>query len=324
MNDTSREEVAERWAWLFPGQGSQKVGMGRRMLERSVAARRVFEEASEAIGVDLVRLCLEGPLERLTATENAQPAIVTVSMACLAELRELGLAPPIVAGHSVGEFSALVAAGCLPLAEAVRAVRKRGQLMASVTTPGCMLAVMGLEQAHVESLCQEAAREGVVVVAIHNSPHQFVLSGAVRALECFKDLALAAGAKECVMLEVSHAFHSPLMAQIHEDWRAEVARLRLRMPRCPVILNTTAKQVRTLVCIRQSLVDQITAPVLWMQCVRNLAGQGVTRVLEVGDSKVVSSLARRTVPSLQALTFLDPSILNQIAPVKDWRTLGES
>ncbi|QSQ15040.1 ACP S-malonyltransferase [Myxococcus landrumensis] len=316
MNDTSRSGAGDRWAWLFPGQGSQKVGMGRRMLERSVAARRVFEEASEAIGVDLARLCLEGPLETLTATENAQPAIVTVSVACLAELQDLGLSPPIVVGHSVGEFSALVAAGCLPLADAVRAVRKRGELMASVTTPGGMVAVMGLEAARVEALCHEAARDAVAVVAIHNSPQQFVLSGDVRALERFKDLALAAGAKDCVMLEVSHAFHSPLMAQIHEDWRAEVARLRLRMPRCPVILNTTAKSVETLVCIRRSLVEQLTAPVLWMQCVKNLASLGVTRVLEVGDSKVVSSLARRTVPTLQTQTFLDPSILNDLTPVK--------
>lgn len=312
MNNTLRDEAAGGWAWIFPGQGSQKVGMGRKMLERSSAARRVFEEASDAIGVDLARLCLEGPAETLTATENAQPAIVTVSAACLAELEERGLAPPVVAGHSVGEFSALVAARCLPLAAAVRAVRKRGQLMASVRAPGGMLAVMGLDGARVAELCREAARDGVVVVAIHNSPQQFVLSGDLGALERFKDVATSAGAKECVMLEVSHAFHSPLMGQIHEEWRAVVASLQLRMPRCPVFLNTTAKTVKTLVCIRQSLLVQITAPILWMQCVQGLVELGVTRVLEVGDSKVVSSLARRTVPTLQTLTFQEPAVLNQL------------
>ncbi|XXF80816.1 ACP S-malonyltransferase [Myxococcaceae bacterium GXIMD 01537] len=313
MNDTLRHEGGAGWAWLFPGQGSQKLGMGRKMLERSVAARRVFEEASDAIGVDIARLCQEGPSDRLTATENAQPAIVTVSVACLAELEGRGLEPPIVAGHSVGEFSALVAARSMPLATAVRAVRKRGQLMASVTAPGGMLAVMGLDGARVADLCAEAARDGVAVVAIHNSPQQFVLSGHLKALERVKEAATSAGAKECVQLEVSHAFHSPLMSQIQEEWGGVVAGLQLRMPRCPVVLNTTAKTVRTLVCIRQSLLAQITAPVLWMQCVRSLVDMSVTRVLEVGDSKVVSSLARRTAPALRAATFQDPDVLSQLA-----------
>ncbi|WP_267145417.1 ACP S-malonyltransferase [Myxococcus guangdongensis] len=306
MNDTA-------WAWLFPGQGSQKVGMGRKMLERSSAARRVFEEASDAIGEDLKRLCLDGPFERLTATENAQPAIVTVSVACLVELEERGLKPSVVVGHSVGEFSALVAAGCMPLATAVRAVRKRGQLMASVTTPGGMLAVMGLDGVRLAELCHDAAREGVVVMAIHNSPKQFVLSGDRSVLERFKDVALSAGATECVMLDVSHAFHSPLMGQVEEVWKSVVAGLQLRMPRYPVLLNTTAKPVKTLVCIRRSLLTQITGPVLWSQCMQALVEQGVTRVLEVGDSKVVSSLARRTAPTLQTLTFLEPTVLGQLA-----------
>jgi [acyl-carrier-protein] S-malonyltransferase len=296
-------------AWIFPGQGSQKVGMGRQWLEHSATARRVFDEASEAAGLDLARLCLEGPSEALTATENAQPAIVACSAAGLELLRERGLEPAAVAGHSVGEFPALVAAGCLPLAAAVRAVRKRGQLMASVTTPGKMLAVMGLDEARVQALRQEAAEHGVIATALYNSPQQFVLSGSQAPLERFQALALAAGAKECVMLTVSHAFHSPLMAQVQDEWREVVARLQLRMPRCPVVLNTTAMPVKTLVCIRRSLVEQLTAPVRWMQCVRTLADMGITRVLEVGDSKVVSALARRTTPSLEAMTMQDPRVL---------------
>nr|AIS92914.1 polyketide synthase [Stigmatella aurantiaca Sg a15] len=300
------------FAWLFPGQGSQKTGMGRKVLEHSAAARRVFDEASDAIGMDLTRMCQEGSSETLTATENAQPAIVTCSVACLAALQERGMAPAAVAGHSVGEFSALVAAGSLPLAAAVRAVRKRGQLMASVTAPGSMLAVMGLEEARVQELCQEAARHGIIAVAIYNSPQQFVLSGGLSALERFKDLAVAAGARECVMLAVSHAFHSPLMAQVMDEWRTVVASLQLRMPQCPVVLNTTAMTVKTLVCIRRSLVDQITSPVLWMQCVRTLVSLGITDVLEVGDSKVVSSLAKRTVPSLRTMTMLDPAALESL------------
>ncbi|SEU30485.1 ACP S-malonyltransferase [Stigmatella erecta] len=296
-------------AWIFPGQGSQKVGMAGPWLKQSSTARRVFDEASEAVGMDLARLCLEGPGETLTATENAQPAIVTCGVAGLALLRERGLEPAAVAGHSVGEFSALVAAGCLPLAPAVRAVRQRGQLMARVTAPGKMLAVMGLDEARVQALRHEAAPHGVIATALHNSPQQFVLSGSLAPLERFQALALAAGAKECVMLQVSHAFHSPLMAEVQEEWRAVVAGLQLRMPRCPTVLNTTARTVKTLVCIRRSLVDQLTAPVLWMQCVRTLADLGITRVLEVSDSKVVSALARRTVPSLQALTLQDPTVL---------------
>nr|APZ78853.1 polyketide synthase [Stigmatella erecta] len=276
--------------------------MGQRVLERSPAARQVFEEASEAVGMNLTKLCLEGPPERLTATENAQPAIVTCSVACLAMLEEQGLQPAAVAGHSVGEFSALVAARVLTLSAAVRAVRKRGELMASVTAPGGMLAVMGLDEARVRELCQTASQGGILAVALHNSPGQFVLSGEHAALERFKQLALSSGARECVLLQVSHAFHSPLMGQILEEWRAVVAGIPLRMPRYPVVLNTTARTVKTLVCIRRSMVDQLIFPVLWMQCVQALVGMGVTRVLEVGDSKVVSSLARRTEPSLQTAT----------------------
>ena len=311
MDVTSRQEAEGRWAWIFPGQGSQKVGMGRKMLERSRAARRVFEEASDTLGMDLARLCLEGPSERLLATENAQPAIVTVSVACLAELEERGLEPSMVAGHSVGEFSALVAAGSLPLAAAVRTVRERGRLMASVTAPGGMLAVMGLDGARVAELLHETTRDDTAVVAIHNSPRQFVLSGHLGALERFKQASLLAGARECVPLDVSHAFHSPLMGQIEEEWRTVVAGLRLRMPRCPVVLNTTAKTVETLVCIRRSLLAQLTSPVLWTQCVQALVELGATRVLEVGDSKVVSALARRTVPSLQTTTFQDPELFSR-------------
>ncbi|MCY1042209.1 ACP S-malonyltransferase [Corallococcus sp. bb12-1] len=294
MNDVS--------AWIFPGQGSQRVGMGQQQLERSRAARRVFEEASEAVGMDLTRLCLEGPLERLTATENAQPAIVTCSVACLAMLEEQGLHPAAVAGHSVGEFSALVAARSLTLAAAVRAVRKRGELMARVTEPGGMLAVMGLDAPRVQELCEAVKRDDVLVVALHNSPGQFVLSGSPAALERFQQRALPAGARECVRLQVSQAFHSPLMGRILEEWRAVVASIPLRMPRYPVVLNTTARTVKTLVCIRRSMVDQLVAPVLWMQCVQSLVGMGITQVLEVGDSKVVSSLARRTEPSLRTST----------------------
>ena len=197
--------------WIFPGQGSQRAGMGQKLLENSHVARGVFDEASEALGMNLTRLCLEGPIETLTATENAQPAIVTCSVACLAMLEAQGLKPAAVAGHSVGEFSALVAAGSLTLTAAVRAVRKRGELMARVTEPGGMLAVMGLDEARVQELCHAVRQDGVLVVALHNSPGQFVLSGSPAALERFKQQALPAGARECVMLQVSQAFHSPLM-----------------------------------------------------------------------------------------------------------------
>jgi [acyl-carrier-protein] S-malonyltransferase len=162
---------------------------------------------------------------------------------------------------------------------------------------------MGLDEARIRELCQAVEQAGLLAVALHNSPGQFVLSGAHAALERFKPLALSAGARECVMLQVSHAFHSPLMGQILEEWRAVVAAIPLRMPRYPVVLNTTARTVKTLVCIRRSMVDQLISPVLWVQCVQALVGMGVSRVLEVGDSKVVSSLARRTEPSLRAETM---------------------
>lgn len=293
-----------RTGWIFPGQGSQRVRMASAMLERSAAARRVFAEASESIGLDLAELCRNGPFDRLTATENAQPAIVTCSVACAAMLTESGRQPGVLVGHSVGEFSALVAAGALPLVSAIRAVRRRGQLMAAVTQAGGMLAVMGLEHARVAALRDIAVDDDdILVVALHNGPSQFVLSGSDRALRRFKELADADGAKECVLLDVSHAFHSPLMGAIVEDWRAVVEGLDLRPPRHPLILNTSARLAIDVGCIRRSLIDQITLPVLWTDCVHTLVRMGVTGLVEVGDSKVVGSLARRIEPSLTVTTL---------------------
>lgn len=292
-----------RTGWIFPGQGSQRVRMASAVLERSAAARRVFAEASESIGLDLEALCRNGPFTSLTATENAQPAIVTCSVACAAMLAESGHQPAVLVGHSVGEFSALVAAGALPLASAIRAVRRRGQLMASVSTAGSMLAVMGLDEARVAVLRDIAAEDGVLAMALHNGPSQFVLSGCHRALKRFKDLADANGAKECVLLDVSHAFHSPLMGAIVDDWRSVVEGLDLDRPRYPVILNTTARTAVDVGCIQRSLIDQVTMPVLWTQCVRALVSMGVTNLIEVGDSKVVGSLARRVEPSLTVTTL---------------------
>lgn len=292
-----------RTGWIFPGQGSQRVRMASAVLERSAAARRVFDEASASIDLDLGELCRNGPFARLTATENAQPAIVACSVACAAMLVEAGHEPAVLVGHSVGEFSALVAAGALPLASAIRAVRRRGQLMASASTAGGMLAVMGLDEARVSALRELAAEDGVLVLALHNGPTQFVLSGCHRALKRFKVLADASGAKECVLLDVSHAFHSPLMGAIVDDWRSVVDGLDLARPRYPMLLNTTARTVVGVDCIRRSLIAQITTPVLWTHCVRALVGMGITDLIEVGDSKVVGALARRIEPSLTVTTL---------------------
>jgi [acyl-carrier-protein] S-malonyltransferase len=288
---------------LFPGQGSQRVGMGRDLAERFPVARRTFEEADARLAMPLSRLCFEGPEETLVQTEHAQPAILTASVAAYRVLQEAtGLRPAAVSGHSLGEWSALVAAGALSLGDAVAGVRERGRLMqrAVPAGEGAMAAVLGLEADVVAALCREAAADEVVVPANFNGAGQVVVAGHAGAVGRLVALAAARGAR-AQRLPVSGPFHSPLMAPAGADLARFVRSLAFRPPEVPVVTTVEARPVRGVEELPDLLVRQLTAPVRWEEAVRRLATLGATVALETGPGRVLSGLARRIVPSLVAI-----------------------
>jgi [acyl-carrier-protein] S-malonyltransferase len=281
---------------LFPGQGSQYVGMGRDLADRYPAARAVFERAEEALGTALSTVMWQGPEEELTATHNAQPAILTHSVAVhtvLADhLEDVGLA----AGHSLGEFSAHVAAGTLTFEDAVRAVRRRGELMFSAgqERPGAMAAVIGLEDEEVEAVCRRAAEAGgACVPANFNSPGQVVISGDGPAVARAMEAAGEAGARRVLPLNVSGAFHSPLMAVAESGLQAHLEGVAFAQPAFPVVSNVEAEPVSDPELARQLLIEQLTSPVRWTASMRTMLGRGVDRFLELGPGRVLAGLMRR-------------------------------
>ena len=288
-------------AYVFPGQGSHYVGMGKDLYDSSPAARAIFQEADAALGFDLSGLCFDGPAEVLTDTVNQQPALLTASVAVLAALRAAGKLtrpPAFVAGHSLGEFSALVAAGALDFAPAVRLVRERGRLMkqAGEETPGAMAAVLSLEDSVVEAVCAEASQQvgGLgVVCANYNAPGQIVVSGEKTALEAASALAKERGARRVIPLAVSMASHSPLMAGAAREFAVAVAAASWRDATVPVVANVTARPIRTVPEIKAELVAQLTSPVRWTDSVEYMAAQGVTEFLEIGPKDVLAGLIRR-------------------------------
>jgi [acyl-carrier-protein] S-malonyltransferase len=279
---------------LFPGQGSQFVGMGRDLVEAFPAARALYDEANEALGFDLSRVMFDGPEDELTATRNAQPALLVHSVAAL-RLIEDRLGPvSFTAGHSLGEFSAHVAAGTLSFSDAVRAVRRRGELMyaSGEERPGTMAAVLGMDDADVEAVCA-SVESGVCVPANFNSPGQIVISGDVAGVEEGMERALEAGAKKAVRLQVSGAFHSPLMQDAADGLEAFLAELPFADPTVPVVSNVTAAPVTSGDEARDLLVRQVTSPVRWAASVRHMVEAGATRFLEVGPGSVLRGLQRR-------------------------------
>lgn len=289
---------------LFPGQGSQFVGMGRDLAEAFPLARQRFEEADEALGFSLSRLCWEGPDDELTLTRNAQPALLVHSVVAW-DLLCAEQEPPVAlaAGHSLGEFSAYVVAGSLSFADAVRTVRRRGELMfaSGQARPGTMMAVLGLDDAAVEQACAAASVEGSVVVpANYNAPGQLVISGDRDAVARAAELLKAAGAKRVLPLNVSGAFHSPLMQVAEAGLREHLAGVELHAPRFPVVSNVTAEPVTDAETARRLLVEQLTSPVRWVASVQRMAGSGASRFLELGPGNVLSGLARRIVKDAPA------------------------
>ena len=281
---------------LFPGQGSQHVGMGRALAEAHPEARRAFEEADDVLGLDLSRIAWEGPEDELVLTKNAQPAILAHSVAVL---RVLGdeLPPALAAaGHSLGEFSAHVAAGTLDFADALRAVRRRGELMfeAGEARPGAMAAILGLDDDEVADICARVPEEtGRCVPANFNSPGQVVVSGDVEGVQRGMELAREAGAKRVIELDVSGAFHSPLMAPAEEGLRRELESRKFRDPSPPVISNVTGEPVEGGEEAQDLLVRQLTSPVRWSASIRRMTEMGVERFAELGPGTVLRGLCRR-------------------------------
>ena len=285
-------------AFLFPGQGSQAAGMGADLYESSPEARAVFDEADDVLGFALTELMFGDDAEALKPTEVTQPALYAHSLAADAALRARGLRPDLAAGHSLGEWSALAAVGAFSFADGLRAVRRRGELMASAgdVRPGAMSAVLGLDAEALEGVCQAAsdAGEGVVVPANYNDPGQIVISGDGPAVERAGPLATEAGARRVVPLPVSGAFHSPLMAFARDGLAETLAGLAISEPQCPVVLNVTAEPTTAPETIRAKLLEQLTAPVRWAQSVTAMQAAGAARFVEVGAGKVLSGLVRRT------------------------------
>lgn len=302
-------------AWLFPGQGAQSVGMGSDIFDRSPAAREVLARADDALGEKLSRLILEGPEAELTLTANAQPAIVTVSLATLAALRERmpNLSPPaFAAGHSLGEYSALVAAGALDLEDAVRLVRARGKAMqeAVAAGAGAMAAVMGLERARVEALCGLAAHAEICSAANFNAPGQIVIAGDAAAVARASALVLAEKGK-VVPLKVSAPFHCALMAPAARLVESKLAGVTLRAPRFPIVANFDASPNSDPARVRALLVRQVDAPVRWEESIRLVRARGVTKALEIGPGKVLAGLCKRIAKDLEVLSVCNAAALDK-------------
>ncbi len=302
-------------AFVVPGQGSQAVGMGKDLHASFPEARAVFDEVDAALGEPLSRLCFEGPEDRLKLTANTQPAILTASVAAAVVLAKHGVVPELVAGHSLGEYSALVAVGACGAADAAKAVRARGTFMQEAVPAGkgAMSAVLGLDPAKVREVCAAVAAETgeVVSPANYNEPAQTVIAGAAGAVERAGVKLKEAGAKRVLPLPVSAPFHCALMAPVKARLEPVLRGIPWRAPLRPVVTNVEARPNADAARIVPLLVEQVTAPVRWIECVEELVRQGVTRVVEVGPGKVLSGLARRIDKSLEVWNVEDHASLDR-------------
>ncbi|QNK54724.1 ACP S-malonyltransferase [Paenibacillus sp. PAMC21692] len=300
-------------AFVFPGQGAQAVGMGKDAFEANEAARSVFERANEALGFDLTKMIFEGPEEVLKQTANTQPALLTVSVAYLELLKESGLAPDYVAGHSLGEYSALVAAGVIGFEDAVSTVRARGEYMEHAVPGGlgAMAAVLGGEREDLAKLCGDVTASGTAVeLANINCPGQIVISGTAAGVQAVVERGKEAGAKRVIPLEVSGPFHSSLMKPAAERLGEKLAGIALNDAAVPVVANVTATAVTAAADIRHLLVEQVYSPVLWEDSVRYLIDQGVDTFVEIGSGTVLAGLIKKIdrgvrVLSVNSLTSLE-------------------
>jgi [acyl-carrier-protein] S-malonyltransferase len=297
-------------AWVFPGQGSQVVAMGRDVYQQVPAARDIFEQADATLGINLAQMCFEGPPEVLTATQHAQPALLTCSVALLRALAALApagaahLRPQLVAGHSLGEYSALVAAEALDFPTALRMVRRRGELMAEANE-GTMAAVMGLHEEVLETLCHEVSQQtgDAVVIANYNAPDQLVISGGMQAVQEASRRAKEQGARRVMPLNVSAAFHSPLMAKAAEGMQQVIAAAHIADLQVPLVANVTATAITRADEVRHELVTQVISSVRWVESVQRMAAEGSTTFVEIGPGTVLTGLIKRIVPGVRLVNL---------------------
>jgi [acyl-carrier-protein] S-malonyltransferase len=288
-------------AFIFPGQASQYVGMGKDWHSNFPFAKEMFEYADRVMGYSLSSICFNGPEDELRQTRVTQPAIFVHSLVVAAWLNEKGIQPDITAGHSLGEYSALVAAGAGDFQSVFPVVKRRGELMqeAGIQYPGTMAAVIGMSFEEVVEVCKEASSAGMVVPANVNSPGQVAISGSIEGVHKAMEIAKTKGAKRVQELVVSGAFHSPLMKPAQEGLSQALNQLELKIPRVPVVVNVTAEPVPSVETLRESLKNQLTSPVLWEPSIRKMVELGVDRMIEVGPGKVLQGLVRRISPEVQ-------------------------
>ncbi|HXY54296.1 MAG TPA: ACP S-malonyltransferase [Nitrospirota bacterium] len=300
-------------AFIFPGQGSQYPGMGKEFIENFQESKDVFDAASSVLGYDLAQLCLHGPVDKLNLTEHTQPAILAASIAILRPLERRGLTASAAAGHSLGEYTAITAAGGFDLKDVIGLVQKRGRYMQEAVPEGTglMAAIIGMERKDVEKTCHEAAKNGIVAPANYNSPGQIVIAGEKQAVEKAMELAKVAGAKRAIPLPVSVPSHCSMMKRAGDRLALELAKVNISDLSMPIVNNADARFLRTASEIRPSLVKQIGSPLYWEDSIRNMAADGCDTFIEIGPGKVLSGLVRRIVKEATVLNVEDQKSMSE-------------
>jgi len=310
-------QLKVKLAYLFPGQGSQKTGMGSALAGQYQSAAKIFQTADSILGIPLSKLCFNGPAEELDETRNAQPALLVVSVALAQVLKENGILPSITAGHSLGEYSALVASGALKFEECLHLVRRRAEIMteAGRNKPGSMAAVLGLKDEKVEEICRSVAGEGIVEPANYNCPGQVVVSGETKAVARVTELAKQEGAKRVLPLKVSVASHCTLMRDAAQEYSREIEKVTWRTPEVPIVMNVTGEATTDIVEVKKCLVQQLYNPVRWTKSVRAIADSGVDRAVELGPGKVLTGLVARCSPEMECYPVSGPDSMERVLQI---------